>query len=491
MSDQHRLLVAIANHGHKNTGYCRHLIEQYKALAVEVRVVVLSDTAKDYGPDVEVLVGAPSSNPWSLPFAHRPLFVDEVDNFDFFIYTEDDTEILSHHFQLFVDATPTLPKDRILGFIRYEQDEAGTVRYSTVHHSYRWKPESVIRAGSLAFAEYTNTHAGAYVLTREQLKMCVASGGYALRPHDEKYDMLVSAATDPYTQCGLTKVVCLTDIRQNSLHHMSNAYLGRIGVEADEFECQVDRLLAASGDLSSADHLAAILFNPSTSAPGRDHPWDKRYYEPLRPSLLDAIPPGTTSVLSVGCERGLNESRLLERGIAVTGIPIDGVIGATAEKRGIEVTDADLDRAVHQLANRQFDVILFNQSLSYFPDPPDVLRRISALMSPNGVTVVCFGNMAELGVVRSRLRQAAVRIRREGFAGTGIHWTSPSTVSSWLKASGYPIQSLQPEVEPSRSRISRRTGRRFDKWLSKSHVIVARRQPESAAQRTNAEGTVR
>ena len=492
MSSRPRLLVAIANHGHKNTDYCRHLIDQYRALPFDATIVVLSDTAKQYGSDVEVRIGAPSANPWSLPFAHRPLFVDEAENFDFFIYTEDDTEILHHHLELFVEATMHLPDDKVLGFIRYEKDDVGTVRYSTVHHSYRWIPQSVTRAGRHTFAEYTNTHAGAYVLTQSQLKRCIASGGYALEPHDQNYDMLVSAATDPYTQCGLTKVICLTDLRHNSLHHMPNAYLGKIGVEAEEFECQVEQLLAASadgGETAGNSHLTSQLFDPSTSVPGRDHPWDKQFYEPLRPQLLEAVPGDAVSILSVGCERGLNEAALVESGMAVTGIPIDGVIASSAARRGIEVTDADLDRALGQLEGRQFDVVLFNRSLSYFPRPVEVLRRISPLISSSGSVIVCFENMAELGIVRSRLRRAAIQVRRDGFEGAGIHWTSPSTVSSWLTNADYQVDAAASEVDPSRKALSRRMGGQVDSWLARDHVIVASRRHENVAAQSKLGGT--
>ncbi len=494
MSRQPRLLVAIANHGHKNTEFCRHLIDQYSALAFDTTIVVLSDTAKHYGSDVEVRIGAPTANPWSLPFGHRPLFVEESENYDFFIYTEDDTEILGHHVELFVEATRHLPDDKVLGFIRYEKDDAGTVRYSTVHHSYRWIPDSVTRSGDYAFAEYTNTHAGAYVLTQSQLKRCIASGGYALDPHDENYDMLVSAATDPYTQCGLTKVVCLTELRHNSLHHMPNAYLGKIGVEAEEFECQVEQLLAASADgndPSATGHLTTQLFDPSTCVPGRDHPWDKVFYEPLRPRLLEAVPGDATSILSVGCERGLNEAALAERGMAVTGIPIDGVIASSAARRGIEVTDADLDRALAQLEGRQFDVVLFNRSLSYFPRPVEVLRGISPLISSSGSVIVGFENMAELGIVRSRLRPAAIQVRREGFEGAGIHWTSPSTVSSWLTDAGYRVGVAIPKVDPSREALSQRMGGRLDSWLARDYVVVASRRDENVAAQSKLEGRSR
>ena len=68
-----RLLVAIASYGSKNIDLLRHTLGAYKAMPLDVDIVVISNEAKDLGPGIEVAVGLPSSNPWSLPFAHKPI----------------------------------------------------------------------------------------------------------------------------------------------------------------------------------------------------------------------------------------------------------------------------------------------------------------------------------------------------------------------------------------------------------------------------------
>ena len=181
-------------------------------MSLEVDVVVLSDAPKEIGVGARVEVGLPSSNPWSLPFAHKPLFAQNVDEYDLFIYSEDDIEVTEGNIDAFLRWTPQLADDEIAGFLRYEVDASGARSLPDVHGRFHWDPESVRRRGAGVFAEFTNEHAAFYILTRQQLKRAIASGGFLRDPGKGKYDMLCSAATDPYTNCGFRKVLCVSEI---------------------------------------------------------------------------------------------------------------------------------------------------------------------------------------------------------------------------------------------------------------------------------------
>ncbi|MGZ3611690.1 MAG: class I SAM-dependent methyltransferase, partial [Ktedonobacteraceae bacterium] len=86
----------------------------------EVDIFVLSEAPKDFGSDVTVLVGLPSKDPWSLPFGHKKLFAENVNRYDLFIYTEDDTLIRKENILSYLRATEELGEDLLPGFIRYE-----------------------------------------------------------------------------------------------------------------------------------------------------------------------------------------------------------------------------------------------------------------------------------------------------------------------------------------------------------------------------------
>jgi len=128
-----RILVAITNFGWKNMDHLAKLIKEYNSMSYHVDIVVFSNVPKDLGPDVEVRVGLPTRNPWSLPFGWKDLFKERRDNYDVFIYSEDDTLITQSHVEAFFRSSEELPEDKIAGFLRYEVDSEGNKFCSTIH----------------------------------------------------------------------------------------------------------------------------------------------------------------------------------------------------------------------------------------------------------------------------------------------------------------------------------------------------------------------
>ncbi len=238
-----RFLIAIASHGQKNLGYLQKIISVYEALPFDVDVVVFSEAPKDLGTKISVIVGLPSSDPWSLPFAHKRYFADNIDRYDVFVYTEDDVAIRPSQIDAFFRVSESLQPNEVAGYLRYEMDSGGTEILTDVHGPFHWKPESVRRRGEHLVAEFTNEHAGFYILTRDQLRKVVASGGFLREPYHGRFGLPETAATDPYTSCGLTKVICISALDDFLLHHMSNLYVARHGVPLTEFREQVQTLI--------------------------------------------------------------------------------------------------------------------------------------------------------------------------------------------------------------------------------------------------------
>jgi len=111
--DHPRVLVAIANYGEGNRRYLDQLLAEYRAMPFPVDVVVLSNIPKDLGDDVEVKVGLPGKDPWSLPFGHKQLFADRIEQYDAFIYSEDDILVTENNIRAFLEVTPKLEDDEI------------------------------------------------------------------------------------------------------------------------------------------------------------------------------------------------------------------------------------------------------------------------------------------------------------------------------------------------------------------------------------------
>ncbi|WP_457836069.1 hypothetical protein, partial [Staphylococcus aureus] len=87
---------------------------EYQSMSLKVDIVVLTNAPKDMGPSVEVLVvDLKGKNPWTLPFPHKQLFADRRDDYDLFLYSEDDTLVTEKNLQAFLEVSAVLPENEI------------------------------------------------------------------------------------------------------------------------------------------------------------------------------------------------------------------------------------------------------------------------------------------------------------------------------------------------------------------------------------------
>ncbi|MFT7677150.1 MAG: 2-polyprenyl-3-methyl-5-hydroxy-6-metoxy-1,4-benzoquinol methylase [Planctomycetota bacterium] len=466
-----RILVAIANHGTKNRAFLDRLLAEYARMPHEVYVVVLSDQPKpDLNGLAEVLVGAPTSNPWSLPFAHRALFAERKDQYDLFIYSEDDTLLTPRNLSAFLEVKDQLAPTQVPGFLRYERYGDGRVSYCGVHFHYHWEPESAFRVGQNVFARYTNEHSALYVLDRAQLQRCIDSGEYLVAPHEGRYDMLVSAATDPYTRCGLERVVCVNRVEDFLLHHLPDVYLGKIGTDAPDVQVQLEALLS----VVDGETPAGTLFDGSTQLAVREGFWNKRYYEKPRPRLAARYAKPGKSVLSLGVGSGQLEADWIAAGAQVTGIPMDAVIGAMAARRGVEMLPPNLEDALEALGERRFDVLLLPFVLEHVEDPVAWLRRLVPYLKSGGMLLaLCLNQPGRL--TRAKARGEAHPLPRPlPFSHTGIHYTDAKVVRSWMQAAGLRPERTSYALSGKAKTLSRLSAGIFDARLGQDLVQIAR-----------------
>ena len=433
-----KVLVAIANYGTGNDKFLSRVLGEFRGMRHEVDIVVNTNIPKDLGRDVEVVVGYPAADPRSLPFAHKQIFADRSRNYDLFIYTEDDTLITEENIDAFLRVTAVLPENEIAGFLRTEQRSDGAIFFPDVIFHYHWDVESISRRGPYKFAYFSDEHSGSYILTKEQLRRAISSGGFIVPFYDEKYPPLETAATDPYTRCGFRKMMCISHFQEFILPHLSNKYAGNgITVAGEEFYRQLEALLA----LSQNGNHAKPLFPVETKL-YHCH-WSKWYYEPCQRQLIALVPKSAKSVLSVGCGWGVTEKKLIEEGKQVTAIPIDPVIGACAQARGVEVVCGDLPAAIEKLGNRRFDCVLLSNVLHLVREPVEFLSPLAGLLNADGRIIASVPNVSWLRRLFRRLRLWGHKANPEDYETSGMHVSTARLLRHWFRTAGIrPIESI-------------------------------------------------
>jgi SAM-dependent methyltransferase len=446
-----KILVAIASWGTKNDLFLARLIQEYRAMPFDVRVVVLSNLAKAVGPGAELVqVDLTGKNPGTLPFAHKKILADGVNDYDLFIYSEDDTLITELNIRAYVKASAALGQNEVPGFFRFERGSDGQINYPEVHGPFHWDCQSVRRRNGSVFASFTNQHSACYVLTRDQLKRAIASGGFLVEPHHGKYDFICTAATDPYTQCGFDKVIGVTPLDDFLVHHLPNVYVGStFGVGETELSGQIQRLvqIAENGHrpsplFSSVSKLMAVRFS-------------KDCYETAQREIIDSIPPGTRTVLSLGCGRAATEAALVEQGLEVVAVPVDAVFSSGARAKGVEIVEGDIATARETLGGRQFDCILVADILHLMKDPAAVMRTFVPLLREGGTAIVRVPVVQRFATIYRSIRGDQRLTELDIYEKTGINFVSSRIVRRWLKRSGLQIDKVGTDVPTSNSRLPR------------------------------------
>lgn len=464
-----KILVAIANYGLKNQVYLRKLIDEYTSMSYDIDIVVLSNIPKELGSDVEVKVGLPAKNPWSLPFGHKEIFAEKMNEYDLFIYSEDDTLIKQENIDAFIEVTKVLPENEIAGFLRYEEDTECKKYCSSIHSHFHWIPSSVHSIGQYTFAHFTNAHSACYILTRRQLKKAIASGGYLIGPHEGRYDLLCTAAIDPYTRCGFRKMICISHISDFLLHHLPNQYIGRMGLELSEMQAQINALLAINDDKKAQIELFPVetMLNKST--------WDKLYYEQCRNDILEVIPRISRNVLSVGCDWGATEAKLVQRGVKVVGVPIDSIIAESAKSRGIEVLPSDFERTKESLINKKFDCLLVADVLQHLPEPGKILTEYTKHLDQKGYAIITVPNFNYIKYFCTAVKNRKASKDGKIFDKTQIHFTTSKMVSRWIKQSGLEIVEVKYKIKDRFGRLAKISLRLLNGYLAPEILFVARK----------------
>jgi 2-polyprenyl-3-methyl-5-hydroxy-6-metoxy-1,4-benzoquinol methylase len=432
-----RLLVVIASFGEKNLELLRRIIARYRTMTFRADVVVVSNAPKDLGADVEVLVGLPTKDPWSLPFAHKAVMVRKVEEYDLFAYSEDDMVVTEENIRAFLRVTPRLAPDEIAGFLRYEVDPSGNRSLPEVHRAFRWKPESVRRRGSSLTAEFTNEHSGFYLLTRDQLRQAIACGEFVCAPYQGRYGTPETAATDIYTRCGFRKVVCVSELESFLIHHASNRYSGALGLPVKAFQEQIQALSEIGDRARPATSLCEVEPKVFRSK------WSKSLYEKPDLEWLEAVPKDARIVLSIGCGWGMFEAELKARGAAVTALALDSVIGAIAERHGIHVLYGTLDEGLRRLQALQFDCVAMSHLLHLLPNPAKIMEECSRVLRPGGRLLLSGPNFNRFRVRLQRALPKGDYRKLRTFAESGIHLYEPSSIAKMLGQAGLRVAALR------------------------------------------------
>jgi len=236
-----KVLAVLVNYGDEQLNYLEQVVRSLKSFEkYHVSVVVNSNIPLDIeGIDHVNVIELQDYQ--LLPLTCKQVLWHYRDEFDLFLFGENDHLFLEYHLDRYLEYIEILPQDRIAGLIQYEENETGKY-YPAYHAHYDWDYGSVEEYGGKKFAHFTNIHQATFILTREQLERIGGMYDFTQFFQPSHYSVKCKVNTDIYQFCGMKKVICISDFEENLIHHLPNIYingeLGRAKQRSDNFKMQ-------------------------------------------------------------------------------------------------------------------------------------------------------------------------------------------------------------------------------------------------------------
>lgn len=240
------ILAVLVNYGVEQVSYLEQVVESLKSFKkYEVTVVVNSNVPLNISGIDKVNV-IKLDNYQLLPMTCRKVIWNKKNDFDIFVYGENDHLFLEKHFDNHLVYSEILPKNRISGLIQYEEDNIGKY-YPGYHFDFEWDFKSVENYDGKRFAHFNNVHQATFILTKEQLlRVGKKINFFELVNEDtllskiqrkirkkfglkterqNKYSAKCKVNTDVFLYGGMKKIICISDFEDNLIHHLPNLYI--------------------------------------------------------------------------------------------------------------------------------------------------------------------------------------------------------------------------------------------------------------------------
>ena len=232
-----KLLICITYH-HASEQHLKNLFfnlqnikDTYKC-QYKVVIHVNSEQAKQLilmnFSDTEVHVADSLSHPFALTWQHRQYMKDHIDDYDVFMYIEDDMLIKYEQLTNYLENLESVWSKYLPTFIRYEVNDEGE-RYSL---DQKYINLNIITIGNKRFCKIKHLYCACWVLTAKLLKENITDE-FTNTPTTQYHIREKAASFTNYSLKETLNLPCLLELEDDQLqlselctiHHISNKYI--------------------------------------------------------------------------------------------------------------------------------------------------------------------------------------------------------------------------------------------------------------------------
>lgn len=220
-----KILSVLVNYGEEQLKYLQQVVTELKSFEkYDVTIVVNSNIPLNNIKGIDHVNVIKLNDYQLLPLTCKTVIWDHKDDFDIFLFGENDHLFKESHIDKYIEYVSLLPENRIAGLIQYEENENGKY-YPAYHAHYDWDYNSVEEYGGKKFAHFTNIHQATFIITKEQLYKIGKQYDFTQFLGQSQYSVKCKVNTDIYQFCGMKKMICISEFNDNLIHHLPNIYI--------------------------------------------------------------------------------------------------------------------------------------------------------------------------------------------------------------------------------------------------------------------------
>ncbi|MDA9268265.1 hypothetical protein N9P60_00705 [bacterium] len=220
-----RILAVLVNYGEEQLTFLQEVIDGLRGFKkYDISIIIHSNIELPTISGIDATHVIKLNDYQLLPLTCKTSIWNHKEDFDVFIFGENDHLFHEHHIDKYLEYVDILPKNRIAGMIQYEENETGKY-YPAYHGNYDWDYSSVEEYNNKKFAHFNNLHQATFIITKEQLLDIGEKHNFTEFFGQSHYSVKCKVNTDIYQFCGMKKMICISDFEDNLIHHLPNIYI--------------------------------------------------------------------------------------------------------------------------------------------------------------------------------------------------------------------------------------------------------------------------
>ena len=224
-----KILTTIVCYSGKSNQYITEVANNLKGVS---DVVIFSPEEMDI-PNTKTVITSKTLGK-NMTFVPRQYIKDRLNDYDYFLYNEDDILIKEHSLLFAINKNEEVSRVNLqnnIGFLRYELDNnvpefVDLSPYNSVHLGGNGVSD-IIRCVTSINNEYYflpwNYHSGNFLLSKSQLELLITNDEFPVEPSNSYAGIMESAASGVYHV--LRKLYPVNQYKELMVHHMSNKYI--------------------------------------------------------------------------------------------------------------------------------------------------------------------------------------------------------------------------------------------------------------------------